>query len=310
MVYTTAGKGDEGFNDSAAEGLQRAKDELGIELTEAEPEGSEQYSTFLRKFAGGEHDLVCGLSFEMVTPMKQVASDFSDQRFTIVDVALDAPNVASYLYREHEGCYLVGQLNGRLTGQSFEAGAGSTNEDLVVGFIGGKKNPVIEKFHAGYKAGVESLDADVEFRSAYAGTWTSPSKGKSIAESMYDEGADIVFPAAGGTGLGAFQAAQERSRYAVGVDKEQSKATPEYSNVILGSMVKRVGEAFYRSIENVSNGEHRGGEQTSLGLQEEGVDLVYGTDLGSEIPESVKSAVSEARSSIVDGDVEVPSTLG
>jgi basic membrane protein A len=250
------------------------------------------------------------LSFEMVTPMKQVASDFSDQRFTIVDVALDAPNVASYLYREHEGCYLVGQLNGRLTGQSFEAGAGSTNEDLVVGFIGGKKNPVIEKFHAGYKAGVESLDADVEFRSAYAGTWTSPSKGKSIAESMYDEGADIVFPAAGGTGLGAFQAAQERSRYAVGVDKEQSKATPEYSNVILGSMVKRVGEAFYRSIENVSNGEHRGGEQTSLGLQEEGVDLVYGTDLGSEIPESVKSAVSEARSSIVDGDVEVPSTLG
>ena len=310
MVYTTAGKGDEGFNDSAAEGMQRAQDELNVEVTEAEPEGSEQYSTFLQQFARQDNDLVCGLSFEMQTPVQQVASSFPDQQFTIVDTAVDASNVASYLYREHEGCYLVGQMAGLLTQMEFSAGGGSTNSDAVVGFIGGKKNPVIEKFHAGYRAGVQALDADIEFRSAYAGTWTSPSQGKSIAESMYNEGADIVFPAAGGTGLGAFQAAQEMERYAVGVDKEQSKATPEFANVILGSMVKRVGEAFFRSISNSIEGNHRGGEQFELGVEREGVDLVYGSELGSQLPEEVTSAVTDARDGIVGGDISVPSTLG
>jgi len=309
MVYTEAGLGDQGFNDSAAEGMQRAQDELNVEVTEAEPEGSEQYSTFLREFAQS-NDLVCGLSFEMLTPIQEVASQFPDQRFTIVDAGVDASNVASYLYKEHEGCYLVGQMNGMLTQMGFSAGSGSTVPGTnSVGFIGGKKNPVIEKFHAGYKAGVEAFDAEIDFRSAYAGTWTSPSKGKSIAESMYNEGADIVFPAAGGTGLGAFQAAQEQERFALGVDKEQSKATPEFSDVILGSMVKRVGEAFFQSIQNTIEGSHQGGEQVALGVEREGVDLVLGDQLGSELPADVTSAVDEARQGIIGGDISVPATL-
>jgi basic membrane protein A len=241
--------------------------------------------------------------------MQQVASSFPDQQFTVVDTAVDASNVASYLYKEHEGCYLVGQMNGMLTQMEFSAGGGSTNGDNVVGFIGGKKNPVIEKFHAGYKAGIEAFDTDIEFRSAYAGTWTSPSKGKSIAESMYNEGADIVFPAAGGTGLGAFQAAQEQERYAVGVDKEQSKATPEFADVILGSMVKRVGEAFFRSISSTIEGNHQGGTVTELGVERKGVNLVLGDQLGSELPEDVTSAVDEARQGIIGGDISVPATL-
>lgn len=309
MVYTTAGLGDQGFNDSAHDGLMRAKEELGIKLTEAEPEGAEQYSTFLRQFAQQDYDLVCGLSFEMQTAMKQVAKDFPDQKFTIVDTSVKLPNVASYLYREHEGCYLVGIMNGLLTQREFQAGAGKTNTTTSVGFVGGKKNPVIEKFHAGYKAGIKSFDTSINLRSAYAGTWTSPSKGKSIAESMYNEGVDIVFPAAGATGLGVFQAAQEQGRFAVGVDKPQSKATPEYANVILGSMVKRVGEAFFRSIQNVMQGQFNGGEQLALGLEREGVDLVYGQQLGSKIPEDVKTAVAEARKKIIAGEIDVPSTL-
>ncbi|MFB6252985.1 MAG: BMP family protein [Halobacteriaceae archaeon] len=309
MVFTTAGLGDEGFNDAAMDGLQRAKKELGISFNYAEPESSDQYSTFLRQYAKGDYDLVCGLSFEMATAMNQVAKDFPNQPFTIVDVAVKGDNIASYLFKEHEGCYLVGIMNGMLTQRQLSAHGGSTNEEKIVGFVGGKKNPVIEKFHAGYKAGIKSFEEDIEFLSAYAGTWTRPSKGRSIAESMYNEGADIVFPAAGGTGLGVFQAAQAKNRYAVGVDKPQSKATPKYADVILGSMVKHVGEAFYRSIQNTMNNNHRGGDQVVLGLEREGVALVYGTKLGDNIPQEVKSQVSSVRKKIINGKIDVPSTI-
>ncbi|MFB6103639.1 MAG: BMP family protein [Halobacteriaceae archaeon] len=308
MVYTAAGLGDEGFNDSAQDGLLRAEEELGVSVEEIEPGGSDQYAPSLRQLAKKDYDLVCGLSFEMQTAMKNVASDFPDQKFTIVDTSVDLDNVASYLYKEHEGCYLVGKSAAMLTQREFSAGGGKTNSQARVGFLGGKRNPVIEKFHAGFEAGVASLSTDVAMNSAYAGTWSSPSKGKSIAESMYNDGADIVFPAAGGTGLGVFQAAQERSRYAYGVDKKQSEATPEYANVILGSMVKRVGNTFYRSIQNVIEDQFKGGTTQTLGIEKKGVDLVWGSELGSKIPSEVKTTVSETRQGIIDGDITVPST--
>ncbi|MFB6112125.1 MAG: BMP family protein [Halobacteriaceae archaeon] len=307
MVYTSAGLGDEGFNDSAQDGLQRAVEDFGIQLQEAEPSDSSQYSTFLRQYASGDYDLVCGLSFEMNTAMQQVASDFPDQPFTIVDTAVDLENVASYLFREHEGCYLVGKAAGLLTQQEFSAGAGKTNTTTSVGFLGGKRNPVIEKFHAGYEAGIKSFETSIDFKTAYAGSWTQPSKGKSIAESMYNDGVDIVFPAAGGTGLGVFQAAQEDGRFAFGVDKPQSVATPKYADVILGSMVKRVGNMFYRSVENTMNGNHRGGQTQTFGVEREGVNLVWGEELGDDIPQDVKDAVSQARQGIINGDISVPS---
>lgn len=308
MVYTSAGLGDEGFNDSAQDGLQRAVDDFGITLNEAEPDSSEQYSTFLRQYAQGDYDLVCGLSFEMQTAMNQVSSDFPDTDFAIVDTAVDSSNVASYLFKEHEGCYLVGIASGLLTQMEFSAGAGQTNTDPHVGFIGGKRNPVIEKFHAGFEAGINSFDTNIDMDTAYAGTWSSPSTGKNLAESMYNDGADIVFPAAGGTGLGVFQAAQDDSRFAFGVDKQQSISTPEYANVILGSMVKRVGETYYQAIEATLNGNFPGGEVETLGIEREGVDLVWGDQLGSEIPQDVADEVDAARQGIIDGSISVPST--
>lgn len=308
MVYTAAGLGDEGFNDSAQDGLYRARDELGVTVEEIEPGGSDQYAPSLRQLARGDYDLVCALSFEMQTAVQNVASDFPDQNFTIVDTSVDSDNVASYLFKEHEGCYLVGKAAAMLTQDEWSAGAGQTNTTTLVGFLGGKRNPVIEKFHAGFEDGVGSLSTTVDINSAYAGTWSSPSQGKSIAESMYNDGADIVFPAAGGTGLGVFQAAQEDGRFAYGVDKKQSEATPDYANVILGSMVKRVGNTFYTSIENVQNDEFNGGEVQTLGLEREGVDLVWGSELGSEIPSDVKTAVEDARQGIINGDISVSST--
>ncbi|MFB6197083.1 MAG: BMP family protein [Halobacteriaceae archaeon] len=309
MVYTEAGLGDEGFNDAAQDGLMRAKEQLGITVNEAEPASQDQYSTYLRQYAKKENiDLVCGLSFEMQNAMTQVSQDFPDQPFTIVDTSVDQPNVASYLFKEHEGCYLVGKAAGLLTQREFQAGAGKTNTTTSVGFIGGKRNPVIEKFHAGFEAGINSFETSIDLQVAYAGTWSSPSKGKSIAESMYNEGADIVFPAAGGTGLGVFQAAQDRGKFAFGVDKPQSEATPKYADVILGSMVKRVGNAFYNSIQKTMNENHGGGQSYVLGLEKEGVNLVWGNQLGSKIPQDVKNAVSSARQGIINGAISVPST--
>lgn len=304
MVYTSAGLGDEGFNDSAQDGMQDAQEYLGIDVTSIEPDGSDQYLPSLNRLAGG-HELVCGLSFEMATAMQNAAEQNPDQQFTIVDTSVDADNVASYLFREQEGSYLVGKMAAMLATMDFSAGGGSTNPDTTqVGFIGGKRNPVIERFHAGFKAGAEENGAEV--LANYAGSWSDIPQGKSIAENQYNSGADVIFPAAGSTGIGAFQAAQEMERFVFGVDKRQSVSAEDYADVILGSMVKRVGEAFYTSIENVIADEFNGGTSQRLGLEAGGVELAYGQQLGGEIPADVKSGIDEARQGIIDGDITVP----
>lgn len=308
MVYTSAGLGDEGFNDSAQKGLKKAVEDFGITLEEAEPDSSEQYSTFLTQFAQQDFDLVCALSFEMISATKSVAKQFPDTDFCLVDAVVDLDNVASYVYREHEGCYLVGTAAGMLTQREYSAGGGETQAAKHVGFVGGKRNPVIEKFHAGYEGAINQFDTDITLDVAYAGSWTDVQGGKNIADSMYNEGADIVFPAAGGTGLGVFQSAQEQGRFTFGVDQQQSITVPEYANVILGSMVKRVGNTYYTAIEQALNNNFPRGEVFTLGLKEEGVDLAWGEQLGSEIPQDVKDKVSSTRQGIIDGDIDVPSS--
>lgn len=310
MIYTVAGKGDNGFNDSAFEGVKRAREELGVEVNEATPSGPDQYSTLMQKYAQQDYDLIQSIGFDTATPMKQVANDNPDTQFSIVDTPLEGiENISSYVFKEQEGCYLAGSFAGALTQDpSFDAGSGAMNEANVVGFLGGKRIPTIERFHAGFKAGLDSFEADVELRAAYAGTWSAPQKGKSIAESMYNNGADVVFPAAGNTGTGALKAAQEQERYALGVDKPQSEVLPKYADVILGSMVKRVGEAVFRSIESVTEDDFAPSVH-SLGLAKGGVELNFGAELGDAIPSNLKSELEATKDQIVSGDIDVPSTL-
>ncbi|WP_135805220.1 BMP family lipoprotein [Halorussus marinus] len=309
MVYATGGLGDNSFNDMAHQGVQDAADEYDVEFTNAEPGSPSEVANLQQRFAQStdpDYDLIPCIGFVQQDSLSQNAANFPDQNFMVVDTTVDADNVANYVFKEQEGSFQAGHMAGLLTQMDFSAGAGETTDDAVVGFVGGKETPLIKKFEAGYRAGVAHADGDVEVRTAYAGSWSDSAQGQEIALSMYDKGADFVYHAAGGTGNGVFKAAQEAGRFAIGVDADQSKSLAKYDDVILASMVKRVDEAVYRSIENVVNGEFEGGSTETLGLEQDGVSVVYGNNIGSEVPEDVRSALEESETAIVEGDIEVP----
>nr|WP_224337188.1 BMP family protein [Haloprofundus halobius] len=309
MVYATGGLGDGSFNDQAQSGLRDAAEEYNVSSDDVQPEEVTEFQTYQQQFAqGGEYDLICCIGYLQEEALAGNAPDYPDQNFMIVDTVVEEPNVASYVFGENEGSFLVGQLAGLLTQEEFSAGAGETNPDETrVGFVGGVEGDLIGKFEAGYRAGVAEVSEDIEVQVSYVGDFNDTQAGSEAATAMYNDGVDIVYHAAGNAGRGVFEAAQEAGRFAIGVDQDQSMTESGYADVILASMVKRVDTAVYTSIENVVNDEFDGGNVTTLGLEQEGVAAVYGDELGDDISEDVKSAVDESRQAIIDGDIEVPS---
>ena len=309
MVYALGGLGDKSFNDMANKGIKAAKENLNISFKNAEPSGPDDFKTLQRKFAQSKspnYELVTCVGFAQTSALQENAKAFPDQKFTIIDSVVERDNVSSIVFKEHQGSFQVGYLAGLLSSMSFSAGAGETNDQKVVGFVGGQEVPLIKKFEAGYMAGVKHADDSFEIRSAYAGTWSDPAKGKEIALSMYDEGADIVYHAAGGTGTGVFKAAAERGRYAIGVDSDQSRSAPDYADVIVASMVKHVDTAVQRTVKNVVEDSFKGGSVTSLGLSKDGVEAIIGRNFKDAIPKDVTSKLEDSRKAIVNGDIQVP----
>ncbi|QZP38643.1 BMP family lipoprotein [Halobaculum magnesiiphilum] len=309
MVYATGGLGDGSFNDQAQTGIQQAAEEFDLSYDESEPDSVSQFSTYQTQYAQStdpDYDLVSCIGFLQADALSQTAPDYPDQDFMIVDSVVDADNVRSYTFKEHEGSYLVGQLAGLLTSRSFSAGESSTAGDSTnVGFVGGVESSLIAKFEAGFTAGVKAANEDVDVQTTYTGSFSDPSAGQEAALSMYSSGADIVYHAAGNTGAGVFQAARDEGKFAIGVDRDQS-VTTDYQDVILASMVKRVDTAVYNAAGATVNGEFEAGTATSLGLADDGVDIVYGTELGDQIPEDVKSEIQSSREAIIDGEISVP----
>ncbi|MFB6222708.1 MAG: BMP family protein [Haloarcula sp.] len=310
MVYATGGLGDGSFNDQAQTGVSRSAEKLGIEYDESQPEAVQDFASLQQQYAQSsnpDYDLVCCIGFLQADALSENAAQYPDQNFMIVDSVVEADNVGSYVFGEHQGSFLIGLLAARLTSQEFSAGSGSTQSDSTnVGFVGGVEGDLIGRFEAGYTAGVKYANEDIDIQTAYVGDFNDPSGGQEAALSMYESGADIVYHAAGNTGTGVFRAAQEAGRFAVGVDRDQSITKENFSDVILASMVKRVDNAVYTSIESIVNDEFEGGTVNTLGLEQNGVEAVYGQQLGSEIPQDVKDEVSEVRQSIIDGDISVP----
>ncbi|WP_049910926.1 BMP family lipoprotein [Halorubrum coriense] len=310
MIYALGGLDDRSFNDAANRGIQRARLDYDVAFANEEPTSIPEFEATQAALSASSdpaYDLICCIGFLQGDALSTVAGEHPDQQYVIVDSVVDSDNVASYVFREHEGSFQAGHLAGLVTDRDLSVGAGATVPDeRTVGYVGGVDSPLVRKFEAGYRAGVAHATADVSVLSTYLGAFDDPEGGYAAAAEMFEQGADVVYHAAGGSGLGVFQAAQEYGRYAIGVDSDQSRSNPRYADVILASMVKRVGTAVYDAVEETIDGDLDTGSTTALGLAEDGVALVYGTSLGPVIPDDVRAAITDSGDRIVDGDLSVP----
>jgi len=293
VVFSIGGLGDESFNDAAYAGATQAAEEFGIRLDYVEPDDIAEMEDHQRAFVEEGYDLIIAIGFLQESGLEAVAMDYPDAKLAIVDsdYLADMPNVASLVFKEHEGSFLAGYLAGRMT------------ETNVVGFVGGMEVPVIFNFQTGYEQGVRHANPDATILINYAGDFGDPGTGKELAVSQFERGADIIYHAAGGTGMGVFEAAEENDFFAIGVDDEQDGIAPGY---ILTSMLKRVDTAVYDVIADLVKGEFHAGVHR-FGLADEGVgltDFPYTADL---IPDEVKEGIEEVKQKIIDGEINVKS---
>jgi basic membrane protein A len=300
LVFDVGGRGDKSFNDAAYAGLERAKRELGVDFTTLEMGEGNEREAALRQLAAGGSRLVFGVGFLFSDDIKALAKEFPDVRFACIDYTVNPgdtlpPNLVALKFREEEGSYLVGAL------------AALVSKSDRLGFVGGMEIPLIKKFEAGYRAGVHAVRPGARVLVKYAGTtgtaFKDPTKGKELALAEYHDGADIIFHAAGSTGLGVFEAARDLNKLAIGVDSDQHDEAPGH---ILTSMVKRVDTAVFDTIKQVRDGHWTGGVRV-FGLKDDGVTWVYDERNRALVPDAAKRAVDSLRAEIVAGHIVVPS---
>lgn len=292
LVTGAAGLGDKSFNDSAKAGLDRAGEELGIKTQVIESVQNSDFEPNLDQAPRQGNDIAFAVGFQMTDALAAAAANNADSMYGMIDAVVEAPNVASLLFKEEEGSFLVGVI------------AGLVSESNKVGFIGGLEIPLIQKFEVGFRAGVMSVNPDAEVIVNYAGDFGDPGRGKEIALSQYSAGADVIFHAAGGTGLGLFQAAQEQGEgaWAIGVDADQLELAPDN---VLTSMIKRVDVAVFETIKAAFEERFEGGTLV-FGLAEEGVGLAPSTSTNT--PADVIETAESFGDRIVSGEIVVPTT--
>jgi len=298
LVFDVGGRGDKSFNDSAYLGLVRAQNDFGVTTEMIEPSGAEDREAAMRLFAARSFDLVIGVGFIFSTDMNVVARAFPHTNFACVDYAPapDRPmpdNLAGLVFREEEGAFLVGAI------------AGLVSQRKAVGFVGGMDVPLIRKFEAGYKSGVSHVCPSCHVHAGFAGTtpeaFKDPAKGEAIATSQISAGADVVFHAAGTTGLGVFEAARDMQAWAIGVDSDQFEEMP---SVVLTSMVKRVDVVVYDVVQQVEENRFSGGLRT-FGLEEQGIGYVGTGPHAKHLPPDVIERVEAIRTDIIEGRISV-----
>ena len=294
LVLDRGGKDDKSFNASAYQGAIEAKNKLGIYLKYVEASDDNAFEPLMRSFAQKDFDLIIGIGFAQKEAIQKVATQFPKKHFALVDSQVDAPNVRSLMFEEHEGAYLIGAI------------AALTSKTGKVGFIGGMDVPLIRRFAMGYDAGAKAVNPKVTVIANYCGVtseaWNNPPKGKELALAQYDAGVDIIFAAAGASGLGVFDAAEDRKKFAIGVDSNQDWTKP---GLILTSMLKRVDLAVFTVIQDAQAGQFTGGLKR-FGLADKGVD--YSVDKYNEIilTESVRKRADELKAEIIAGKIVVP----
>jgi basic membrane protein A len=300
LAYDVGGRGDRSFNDSAAAGLDKAKEELGVEGQELSPnaQGTDRGDN-LRSLAEGGFNPVIAVGFAYAEELPEIAGDFPDTTFFLIDEQVEAENVKALVFAEEQGSFLVG------------AAAALKSEKGSVGYIGGVETPLLKKFEAGFVAGAKQVEPDVETQVKYLSQppdfsgFGDPAKGKETANGMFDGGADVIYAAAGGSGVGVFQAALAKDGLAIGVDSDQYESVGDATlqPVILTSMIKRVDIAVFEALEKFSKDEEIPAE-TVFDLSTDGVG--YSTS-GGQV-DDITDQLEELKQQIIDGEIEVPST--
>ncbi len=312
LILATGGLGDRSFNDQSYWGAQEAVEDFNVTLDYVEPKSVSEYEGYQTDFAAsGEYDLITCIGFDQAPTLDNVASDYPNQDFAIVDaIAQGENNVASLLFNDWEEAFLCGVVAGNMT---------ETNK---VGIVGGMDITLINRFVMGYKQGVLWANENMENEDVmvrYVGAWNDPSKGKSLAETMYNEGADIIYGAAGKSHLGVFQAAEEENnKWAIGTDVDQAWSVPKHADVILASGLKRVDLAVHDQIKRAVNDNFKSG-MISYGMSENAVGFGTGIAVGDEniskyirasqseveIPDNVIQSVQNAVEGIRNGTIEI-----
>ncbi|MFW5697591.1 MAG: BMP family lipoprotein [Fimbriimonadaceae bacterium] len=293
VVLDSGGLGDQSFNDSAWAGAQRAEDELGVSVVNVSSNSESDYVSNLSGFADRGFDLVVAVGINQKTALDRVATDYPDTNFALIDNTVEHDNVRSILFSEEEGSFLVGYLAGLMT------------ETDAIGFVGGQEIALIKKFEYGYYAGAKMANPNVEILPAkYVGSWDDVGQAKEAANQLFRSGADIVYHAAGRAGLGVISAAKENDKYAIGVDSDQDHVEEGY---VLTSMVKRVDEAVFQTIQDVVNNEFSGGT-VIYDLEADGVGLSELRFTREAIGEERLEQVQQVRERIASGEIEPPKT--
>jgi basic membrane protein A and related proteins len=288
VIYDMGGKFDKSFNQAGYNGAERWKKEGGKAYQEFEITNPAQREQALRRMAERGADPIVGIGFSQGSAIEKVAKDFPKQKFAVIDAAVNLPNVQSIVFKEQEGSFLVGVM------------AALASKTGKVGFIGGMDIPLIRKFSCGFEQGAKYANPKMEVTINMTGTtptaWNDPARGAELAKSQFAAGVDVVFAAAGGTGIGVYQSAKDAGKLAIGVDSNQNHLQP---GTMLTSMVKRVDVAVYAAFKGVTPG------MTSLGLKENGVDYALDEDNAKLVTPEMKKRVDAAKADIISGKIKV-----
>ncbi len=291
IVFDLGGKFDKSFNESAFNGATRWAEETGGTFAEVELQSDAQREQALRRFAESGANPIVMAGFSFATPLTDIAADYPDTKFVIIDAVVDAPNVKSVVFNEEQGSYLVGML------------AAMASQTGTVSFVGGMDIPLIRKFACGYAEGAKSVNPDINVIANMTGTtpaaWNDPVKGTELTLAQKSQGSDVVFQAAGGTGVGVLQAAADNDMLGIGVDANQNYMHP---GQILTSMLKRVDVAVYDAF---TAGEEVEPGIASLGVSEDGVGYAMDEFNAELVTAEMQATVEEAKAGIVDGTIMV-----
>jgi basic membrane protein A len=309
MVTDVGGLGDKSFNDLSWAGLQKAQTDLGVEVKVLESKQIADYETNLTQLASAGYSPIFAVGFLMTDAVSKIASTTPSVNFGGIDINFTNPpkNVVGLNFKEQEAGYLAGIVAGLATKSTFDPRLNSQN---VIGFVGGMAIPAVQRYEAGFVAGAKSVNPTVKVISLYAGAFDDQAKGKELGLSAISSGADVVFAAAGQTGIGTFNACQSSNKALfIGVDTDQFFTLTNPGNTILTSAVKRVDTAVFNVVKQTVDGSFPGGQNLVFGLKDDSVGLAPFHDFDAKVPQTIKDAVNKATTDIKAGTITVPETV-